>query len=400
MEKILFKCPECKSEISIDEKDIEKLSFCPHCSAKIQVISSDEENNNHEDNIQNDYLNIDNADIGIYHLEKLLGEGATGKVWLATNKQTNQQVALKLINPAFTQDEDSRKRFQHEIMLGSKLRRPEIVTAFDAGIAKDICYLAMEYIDGDELSVVIERDHCMEEKKALQIVLDVAEALEQPWKNLQLFHRDIKPSNIMISKDGKTKVMDMGIAKSVLDNNSITRTGTSMGTPKYMSPEQIRVKEQLDFRTDIFSLGATLYHMLTGNPPFNGDGPINTANSVLKDKYPNPKDYNSNISDNCVELLKIMLAKNKDNRPDSWKALIKDINRVMNGVEPISKMSQEEKSEEYAKLKKEKDEKRKHLSEKEKYKKNIDNDIKLKDIIIAVVIVIILILIAMYYAGV
>ncbi len=334
--------------------------------------------------------------IGSYKLEKKIGAGANSEVWLATKLSDKKQVALKVLSDSLNADNKHMEIFQSEMNISSKIRHPGIVTAFDAGVKDGLCYLAMEYIDGIELAEHLQNEKIIPEGEALKIILDIAELLKMAWKNLQLVHRDIKPANIMLSKNGTTKLMDVGIAKSareIKENNSTI----AIGTPKFMSPEQAINKGDIDFKSDIYALGVTLYIMLTGKPPFDDEDPLELIRKKIKEELPNPKEINNKISDGTCELLKIMLEKNKENRQDSWKDVIRDIRSIANGNLPVSKLSQEEKSAIYAKKSQLHLERLNNMSKDEKYREKGDDSFSVKQLLIALAIVGVLILCAIYY---
>ncbi len=372
----MIQCPKCNNNIEIDKSFFGGVVDCLECKEKniipLNLTSG---------------LNIEN-----YRLEEFIAKGGTAEVWLASNLTTGKTVAIKLIDPTLTKDEKILHRFQSELNLTSKLKHKNIISTLNAGVISGVCYLVMEYIEGEELDFIIEEANRLPEKESLEICLKVVSGLEYAWKNLKVLHRDIKPSNIMLAEGATIKIMDMGIAKSSLQTRGITTLGEAVGTPCYMSPEHLLGKEELDFRTDIYSLGATLYLMLTGEKVFDAENPMEVAKKVLKENFKSPKKIIPELSDNVTELLNIMLAKNKEDRQESYGDLKKDISDVLDGKPPTSKNKDEKVSAHD-----------RHtvamqaISEDERYIKKHDNKIRLKDILIAGGIFIILILIALYF---
>jgi serine/threonine protein kinase len=177
-------------------------------------------------------------------------------------------------------------------------------------------------------------DKIIPEKMALKITLQVAEALRYAWDEFKILHRDIKPANIMLDKKGSAKLMDMGISKSISEDHNLTMTGMIVGTPYYMSPEQALSKPNLDFRADLYSLGATLYHMVTGSVPYDADTAVGILTKHITDPLPMPREVNPELSQECEDLLEIMLAKNKGDRQNSWEEAISDIKNVISGKSP------------------------------------------------------------------
>jgi len=330
-----------------------------------------------------------------YRAEKLIGRGANSEVWLATKLSDNMQIALKVLSSSLEQNQEHLDIFQSEMNISSKLRHPGIVTAFDAGVRNNLCYLAMEYIDGVELAEKLLEEKVLSETESLEIVLNIAELLKSIWKNLKLVHRDIKPANIMIANTGATKLMDVGIAMCASSKQDES-SNIAVGTPKFMSPEQAKNRE-IDFRTDIYALGVTLYIMLTGQPPYDDIDPLTLIKKKLTEDLPNPKDIKSDLSDGICELLTIMLAKKKENRQESWNDVINDVKRVSRGHKPISKLSEEEKQAMYAKKSQLHLEHLKNIPADKKYIKKNDNSFSIKQILIAVGIVIFLLVGLLYY---
>jgi len=270
-----------------------------------------------------------------YKIVRRLGVGGMGEVWLARQQTLERDVAIKILSPKFTRDQDFVSRFMQEVKMVGRVSHPNMITAYSAGTDKGVKYLAVEYVDGVELSNRMRVDHHFPEKQALQIGRKVAEALNYAWTKFKILHRDIKPENIMIDAEGEPKIMDLGISKSMAEDNSLTMTGMVIGTPYYMSPEQARADKRMDCRVDIYSLGATLFHMLSGQVPY--DGP--TAMAIIsKHMAPSPvpsvREFNNDVSPECAALLKTMMAKDPDKRQKDWNAVIRDIDLVLEGSYP------------------------------------------------------------------
>jgi len=201
-----------------------------------------------------------------YTILREIGEGGMGKVYLAENQMIGQQVAIKILDPILARNPDLRERFAQEARIQVALQHQNIVRVLNAQSSEELSFLIMEYIDGQSLDKVLKRRGKLSVDESIKIFSQVLDGVGYAHDK-GVIHRDLKPSNIMVCADGTTKVTDFGIAK-VLGDTKLTRTGTSMGSPDYMSPEQVLGKKDIDHRTDIYSLGATLYEMLTGRPPF------------------------------------------------------------------------------------------------------------------------------------
>src|SRR5262245_21398736 len=231
------------------------------------------------------------AHIGKYEVQKLLGKGATGSVYLATDAFAGREVAIKVLDAMPTDPEEARRQlkfFQNEASLAGKLRHPHIVSIFDAGVEKmdgrDLRYLVMEVVEGTSLQPHCDPSDLLPVARAAQIAFKCCKALEYAIA-AGVVHRDIKPANIMLCRDYDIKVSDFGAAQLA---RSDTTQVAGVGSPFYMSPEQIRGGEEIDFRSDMFSLGGVLYHMLTGKRPFGGSSAFELMEEILSKQVPPP----------------------------------------------------------------------------------------------------------------
>lgn len=269
-----------------------------------------------------------------FRILRKIGSGGMGTVYLAEQTSMGRRVALKILDPRLIRDDRFRTSFEKEIRLQAALNHPNIAVAYDAGSEGPLFYLAMEYIEGRSLEEMTERLGMLPEKTVLYVARQVAVGLSYAWKTSRLIHRDIKPNNIMVNENWKVKVLDMGVSKSLQDSDEEKHSKSVVGTPQYMSPEQMRCREDVDFRTDMFSLGATMYHMLTGGPPFPGRSMAEVMDLQAEGPAPNPREKNAAISASCVHLLRVMMATKPENRYDYWSNLVTDIGRVLSGQKP------------------------------------------------------------------
>ncbi len=324
MDKIHFKCTECDSEIEVPDMLAGKTMTCDECNCHLNIPLADI---------------VEGMIIGDFTLVKKLGVGGMGEVWLANQTVMDRKVALKILSPALTKDADFINRFKKEVITAARLEHPNIVGAFHAGESEEgMFYLAISFVDGEELGERLKREGFIDEKEALKIIRDIAKALEYAWDSFQILHRDIKPANIMLEKTGVAKLMDMGIAKSLSgEDSSLTMTGVIVGTPNYISPEQARGQLDIDFRSDIYALGATLFELVTGQVPFDAPTPMGIITKHLTEVLPSPHLINSNVSKQCDSLINIMMSKEAENRQDSWGAVISQIDLVLEGKYPSSK---------------------------------------------------------------
>ncbi len=253
--------------------------------------------------------------LGRYEIVKELGRGAMGIVYLGKDPKINRTVAIKTMMFDGDVDEatlkENKERFFREAESAGGLSHPNIVRIFDAGEDQDMAYIAMELMEGEDLKNYTSKDKLLPVPKVLEYVSKVADALDFAHQQ-GVFHRDIKPANIMLLKDGTIRVADFGIAR--IQGSSKTATGTVLGTPSYMSPEQVSGKK-IDGRSDIFSLGVSLYELLTGEKPFKGGDAIGTLLfQIANDPHPSPKTVRADLPDEIVEIINRALTKDPDQR--------------------------------------------------------------------------------------
>jgi serine/threonine-protein kinase len=280
--------------------------------------------------------------LGNFLIEKRLGGGAMGNVFLALQLSMDRRVALKVLPQSLTRDERVVERFRREVRMSARLEHPNIVTAFEAGEDFGYHFLAMSYVDGEDLGTRRKREGALEEKEALRAGRQVAEALRYAWEEHKLLHRDVKPSNIMVDSANRARLMDLGISVCLGEAQaSLTTVGMVIGTPYYMSPEQIR-GEELDWRADAYSLGATLYHLVTGGPPFKGGGSAEVIGQHLTEPVVPARKRRSSVSVGCSQLLERMMAKSREERHRSWDDLLRDFDLVLSGKRPLIAPSRSE----------------------------------------------------------
>ncbi len=259
-----------------------------------------------------------------YIVLKRLGEGGMGRVYLAEHVKMNRQCAIKVMGAALVNDPESAKRFAREASSAARIIHPNVAAVFDYGEGDGLVYIVMEYVDGEPLTRVLQRERILAPHRALDIARQVLEGLAAAHE-LGIVHRDLKPDNILItrSRNGRevAKVVDFGIAKAmVAGEEDLTRTGLVIGTPEYMSPEQL-LGDPVDARSDIYSLGCILFQMLTGTPTFEAPTREQMIKRRLTEEPPRPQQLNPEIPSPLDDVVHRMLTRSPDQRYASAVAL-------------------------------------------------------------------------------
>jgi len=268
--------------------------------------------------------------LGRYQVEKELGKGAMGVVYLGKDPKIGRVVAIKTmaLSQEFEADElqDVKDRFFREAETAGRLNHPNIVTIFDAGEEHDLAFIAMEFLKGKDLAPYIKPENLLPLPKVLSIIARVAEALSYAHSN-SVVHRDIKPANIMYDLDSDTvKVTDFGIAR--ITDSSKTKTGMVLGTPSYMSPEQLAGKK-IEGRSDLFSLGVTLYQLASGHLPFTGDSMAQLMFKIANEPHTDILTYAPTLPQALVDIVNRSLAKDPEQRYQTGEEMARAIKACM-----------------------------------------------------------------------
>lgn len=248
-----------------------------------------------------------------YELLLKLGQGAMGAVLKARKRDNGEIVALKILKPELAGDREYVERFLREAKAVARMSHPNIIRAVQAGRSGEYYYFAMEFIEGQTVSELIKAKGALPERFALMVTRCVAGALAHAWEH-QIVHRDIKPDNVMITKGGVVKLTDLGLARSAGQDSTLTITGVVMGSPAYISPEQATGEKNLDSRSDIYSLGAALYHMLSGQVPYSGETPLHVMLKHMNDPLPDVRKAVPAVSEATRQLVFKMMAKRPEGR--------------------------------------------------------------------------------------
>jgi len=328
---IKLRCKSCFAKVSADDELIGKEVNCPNCNHRFTVPKS-----------QFGFGKI----LGGYEIEQWLGSGAMGEVYLARQVSMNRPVALKVVKHDISMDREVVDRFTHEAQVLASLNHTNIVPAFDAGHTDDCYYMAMGFIDGETLEDRLKRKGKMDELEVLTIAQKVGGALRYAWEEFKLLHRDIKPANIMLDSMDEVKIMDMGIAKNTQDDGGLTKVGLVVGTPFYMSPEQAQASTGIDFRSDLYALAASMYHVLTGTLPFQGPNVM----AILAKKVNFPlvpvNEINPDISQETTDMVAKLLSYRVDERLETFDEFSDLLAKAQSGAQTIkdSKRSEDEKT--------------------------------------------------------
>ena len=256
-----------------------------------------------------------------YRVQRLLGKGGMGAVYLADDEVLGELVALKVISSAFAADEQAMiARFRREAAAARKVSSPTVIRIHDLGEARPgLLYLSMEYFAGRTLAELIAQRGIVPLKDVQDILQQIATGLEAAH-SAGVIHRDLKPSNVLVGERGAVKIIDFGLATTAM-GEGLTATGAILGTPHYMAPEQVRGKP-VDARTDIYALGALAYHLVTGRPPFSGDNAIAIGFAHLSEAPTPPRQLRKDCPEKLEAAILAALAKNPDDRPASAKAFL------------------------------------------------------------------------------
>lgn len=272
-----------------------------------------------------------------YELGEILGFGGMSEVHLARDNRLDRDVAIKVLRADLARDPTFYLRFRREAQNAAALNHPAIVAVYDTGEAETeagpLPFIVMEYVDGSTLRDIVRAEGPMPARRAMEVIADVCAALDFSHRN-GIVHRDVKPANVMINNAGAVKVMDFGIARAIADSSSpMTQTAAVIGTAQYLSPEQAR-GEQVDARSDVYSLGCVLFEILTGEPPFKGDSPVAVAYQHVREDPELPSRVNADVPRELDSIILKAMAKNPANRYQSAAEMRTDLVRVLGGQRP------------------------------------------------------------------
>jgi serine/threonine protein kinase/tetratricopeptide (TPR) repeat protein len=318
-----IKCPKC------NVANPDTVKFCGECGT--QLPSSKDIHPEVTETLQTSIKELTTGATfaGRYQIIEELGKGGMGKVYRVLDKKLNEEVALKLIKAEISTDKETIQRFSNELKLARKIAHRNVGKMYELMEAEGTHFITMEYVPGQDLRGLIRQTGQLTAAKALSIARQVCEGLAEAHA-LGVVHRDLKPGNILIDKNGNARIMDFGIARS-LKGKGITGLGVMIGTPEYMSPEQVEGKEA-DQQSDIYSLGIILYEMLTGHVPFEGDTPLAIAVKHKTEAPRDPKLVNAQIPEDLSRVVLKCLEKDKEKRYQSADELHLELEKIEKGI--------------------------------------------------------------------
>ena len=318
-----IKCPKCHSE------NPETKQFCADCGTQLPPLKDTYPEATETLQTPVRELTTGSTFAGRYKVIEELGKGGMGKVYKVLDTSINEKIALKLLKPEIAADQETIERFSNELKLARKIRHKNVCQMFDLGKTEGAPFITMEYVAGEDLKSMIRMSKRLSIGTAVGIAKQICEGLAEAHA-LGVVHRDLKPSNIMIDKDGNVRIMDFGIARS-LKGKGITGAGVMIGTPEYMSPEQVEGKD-VDQRTDIYSLGVIIYEMVTGRVPFEGDTPFTVGVKHKSEMPRNPREVNPQIPEDLSGVILRCLEKDKEKRYQSAADMRAELEKIEYGL--------------------------------------------------------------------
>ena len=312
-----MKCPRCQG----DNPDTTR--FCGYCGENIFTSRAA----NPTETLQTPLRELQRGHLFAerYEIIEELGKGGMGVVYRVHDQKIHEDVAIKILKPEIASDERTIERFNNELKIARRITNKNICKMFDLNENQGLQFITMEYVPGEDLKSFIRRSGQVSIGKAISIAKQLCQGLHEAH-DLGVIHRDLKPSNIMIDTEGNAKIMDFGIARST-ESKGITEAGVIIGTPEYMSPEQVE-GDEVDPRSDIYSLGVILYELVTGRTPFEGKTPMSVALKHKTSKPQKPQELNTQVPEVLNRLILKCLEKDREKRYQSVDNLLENLKHI------------------------------------------------------------------------
>lgn len=315
-----FQCPFCRGIVAVNNSQMGEEVQCGHCDEIVTVPNA---------------RLATGAVIADFIIMEELGRGGMGVVYLAHQISLDRPAAVKILQESYANNAEFVVNFIKEARSAAKLNHPHIVQAYAVGEDEGIFYFAMEYIDGETMKAVLKRDKVIPIDKAVTIIQQVAEALDCAWKEQKLVHRDIKPDNIMLTKNGRAKLADLGLSRVAGEADESDDDDEVMGTPQYISPEHL-TGAPMDVRSDIYSLGATFYQFVTGRFPYEGASATEIAKKHIEANLIPPMLVNPKVPEPVNQIIVKMMKKNVAERYQDAEELVEDLRMFRRGKLPTT----------------------------------------------------------------
>jgi serine/threonine protein kinase len=327
-----MKCVQCGFE------NPSGLAYCGRCGTRLTAVESPPASSTQTLELPREAVRQGRLLANRFEVLEEIGSGGMGTVYRVFDRQVNEEMALKVLNPEIASNASTVERFKNELKLARRIGQKNVCRVFDLHEEAGMFFITMEYIPGEDLKTLIGREGRLSAERAVALAKPIAEGLAEAHR-LGVIHRDLKPQNIMIDREGNPKIMDFGIARR-LSGSSLTVAETLIGTPHYMSPEQA-AGESVDQRSDLYALGAILYEMVTGRPPFEGENSLVVALKHKTEAPRHPRELNAEVPAALDRLILKCLAKKKDERYQSAADLIAGLDRYEDDSDPAAAVAPE-----------------------------------------------------------